>query len=90
MRSTPFLPEVHANPYPPYHRLRTEDPVHRSESGFWVLTRHADLSLADTPPTWRDMITLRGLASLPLRREPVRARNPGELGGGISSRRAPS
>jgi cytochrome P450 len=40
----PFLPEVHANPYPLYHRLRTEDPVHRSEAGFWVLTRHAEVA----------------------------------------------
>lgn len=38
----PFLPEVHANPYPLYQRLRTQDPVHHSETGFWVLTRHAD------------------------------------------------
>jgi pimeloyl-[acyl-carrier protein] synthase len=40
----PFLPEVHANPYPLYHRLRTQDPVHRSEAGFWVLTRHAEVA----------------------------------------------
>jgi pimeloyl-[acyl-carrier protein] synthase len=39
----PFLPEVHADPYPLYHRLRAEDPVHRSPLGFWVLTRHADV-----------------------------------------------
>jgi pimeloyl-[acyl-carrier protein] synthase len=39
----PFLPEVHADPYPLYHRLRTEDPVHRSGSGLWVLTRYADV-----------------------------------------------
>ena len=38
----PFLPEVHEDPYPLYHRLRAEDPVHRSALGFWVLTRHAD------------------------------------------------
>jgi pimeloyl-[acyl-carrier protein] synthase len=39
----PFLPEVHEDPYPLYHRLRAEDPVHRSALGFWVLTRHADV-----------------------------------------------
>jgi cytochrome P450 len=39
----PFLPEVHEDPYPLYHQLRTEDPVHRSPLGFWVLTRHADV-----------------------------------------------
>jgi cytochrome P450 len=40
----PYLPEVHANPYPLYQRLRTQDPVHRSEFGFWVLTRHAEVA----------------------------------------------
>jgi pimeloyl-[acyl-carrier protein] synthase len=40
----PYLPEVHANPYPLYQRLRTQDPVHRSGSGLWVLTRHAEVA----------------------------------------------
>jgi pimeloyl-[acyl-carrier protein] synthase len=31
-----------------------------------LLRRFPDLSLADAPPTWRDTVTLRGLASLPL------------------------
>ena len=26
----PFIPEVHANPYPMYARLRAEDPIHWS------------------------------------------------------------
>jgi cytochrome P450 len=38
----PFLPEVIANPYPSYHRLRAEDPVHLSPLGFWVLSRYND------------------------------------------------
>ncbi|HEX6676678.1 MAG TPA: cytochrome P450 [Actinomycetes bacterium] len=51
----PFLPEVHEDPYPLYARLRSEDPVHRSEIGFWVLTRHADvLALLRDPRTSRD------------------------------------
>jgi hypothetical protein len=51
----PFLPEVHEDPYPLYRRLRAEDPVHRSELGFWVLTRHADvLALLRDPRTSRD------------------------------------
>jgi cytochrome P450 len=41
----PQSPEVIANPYPFYHRLRTTDPVHRSPLGFFVATRHADVSL---------------------------------------------
>lgn len=51
----PFLPEVHEDPYPLYHQLREADPVHRSELGFWVLTRHADvLALLRDPRTSRD------------------------------------
>jgi cytochrome P450 len=38
----PFLPEVIANPYPAYHRLRAADPVHRSPLGFWLLSRYDD------------------------------------------------
>jgi pimeloyl-[acyl-carrier protein] synthase len=51
----PFLPEVHQNPYPLYHRLRAEDPVHRSPLGMWVLTRHADvLAVLRDPRMSRD------------------------------------
>jgi pimeloyl-[acyl-carrier protein] synthase len=51
----PFLPEVHQDPYPLYHRLRAEDPVHRSPLGFWVLTRHADvLAVLRDPRMSRD------------------------------------
>jgi cytochrome P450 len=39
----PIDPEFVADPYPMYHRLRTEDPVHRSPLGFWVLTRYEDV-----------------------------------------------
>lgn len=36
-----------SNPYPLYHRLRTEDPVHWSERfGSWLLTRYSDVSMA--------------------------------------------
>jgi cytochrome P450 len=40
----PASPDVIANPYPHYHRLRTLDPVHRSPLGLFVATRHADVS----------------------------------------------
>jgi cytochrome P450 len=40
----PLSPELIADPYPLYHRLRAEDPVHRSPLGFYLLTRHADVS----------------------------------------------
>ena len=37
-------PEVLANPYPLYHRLRTEDPVHWDPFlHTWVVTRYADV-----------------------------------------------
>ena len=40
----PFIPEVHADPYPLYHRLREENPVHWSELlEAWVLTRYDDV-----------------------------------------------
>jgi cytochrome P450 len=42
----PLSPEFIANPYPLYHRLRTFDPVHPSPLGFYVVTRHADVSRA--------------------------------------------
>ena len=40
----PMDPAFVANPYPTYHRLRAEDPVHHSPLGFWVLTRYEDVS----------------------------------------------
>ena len=39
----PMDPEFLADPYPMYHRLRTEDPVHHSPLGFWILTRYDDV-----------------------------------------------
>src|SRR5437667_1744174 len=39
-----FTPDVIANPYAYYGRLRDEDPVHWNETyGVWVITRHDDL-----------------------------------------------
>lgn len=41
----PTSPDVIADPYPHYHRLRTIDPIHRSPLlGFLVASRHADVS----------------------------------------------
>src|SRR6476659_2081105 len=39
----PMDPAFVEDPYPTYHRLRTEDPVHHSPLGFWVLTRYEDV-----------------------------------------------
>jgi cytochrome P450 len=38
----PTDPAFRANPYPFYHDLRTTDPVHWNEPGFWMITRYAD------------------------------------------------
>jgi cytochrome P450 len=40
----PLSPELIGNPYPFYDRLRADDPVHSSPLGFYVLSRHADVS----------------------------------------------
>ena len=39
----PMDPAFVEDPYPTYHVLRSEDPVHHSPLGFWVLTRYADV-----------------------------------------------
>jgi cytochrome P450 len=39
----PLDAEFVADPYPTYHRLRREDPVHLNPLGFWVLTRYEDV-----------------------------------------------
>ena len=40
----PLSPAVIADPYPYYRRLRTQDPVHRSPLGFFVLSRHVEVA----------------------------------------------
>ena len=40
----PLSPEFIRDPYPHYHHLRATDPVHRSPLGFFVATRHADVT----------------------------------------------
>jgi hypothetical protein len=37
-------PEFLADPYPTYHRLRSEEPVYRHPLGFYVLTRYEDVA----------------------------------------------
>jgi pimeloyl-[acyl-carrier protein] synthase len=63
-------PEVLANPYPLYHRLRTEDPVHWDPFlHTWVVTRYADAVevlhnySADRAPT-PEQFSVLGLGSL--------------------------
>jgi len=40
----PYSPGFRDDPYPVYHRLRAEDPVHHHPMGFWVLTRYDDVA----------------------------------------------
>ena len=63
-------PEVLANPYPLYHRLRTEDPVHWDPFlHAWVVTRYADVVRvlqtfsADRSPS-PEQLTAMGLEAL--------------------------
>jgi pimeloyl-[acyl-carrier protein] synthase len=63
-------PEILANPYPLYHQLRTEDPVHWDPFlHAWVVTRYADVIsvfqrfLANRTPTPEQLTTL-GLEKL--------------------------
>jgi cytochrome P450 len=65
------------DPYPTFHRLRREDPVHfRPAHGDWVLTRYGDVAsvLRDArfvprrqnviAPDWRELMRLRGAERL--------------------------
>src|SRR5881394_4358768 len=63
-------PEVLANPYPLFHRLRSEDPVHWDPFlHAWVVTRYADVVtvfqrfLANRTPT-PEQLTALGLSQL--------------------------
>ncbi|HXJ81359.1 MAG TPA: cytochrome P450 [Candidatus Methylomirabilis sp.] len=46
----PMDPEFIEDPYPFFHRLRAEDPVHQNPLGFWVLTRYEDVVAALKDP----------------------------------------
>jgi cytochrome P450 len=46
----PMAPDFVADPYPTYHRLRAQDPVHQHPLGFWVLTRYDDVVMALRDP----------------------------------------
>src|SRR5438132_11050235 len=46
----PMDPEFIVDPYPTYHRLRADDPVHHNPLGFWVLTRYDDVVAALRDP----------------------------------------
>jgi len=40
---SPFDPSHVGNPYPMYERLRKEDPVHRAQTGEFIITRYSDV-----------------------------------------------
>ncbi len=49
----PFTESFRVDPYPHLHTLRSEDPVHKSNLGFWVLTRFDDIESVLKNPTFR-------------------------------------
>ncbi|HEX8846364.1 MAG TPA: cytochrome P450 [Pyrinomonadaceae bacterium] len=51
LQYNPYLPDVHINPYPHYHRLQADNPVHWSEAmQAWVISRHEDVVAAFRDP----------------------------------------
>ncbi len=53
VKLNPFLPEFQANPYPTYHRLRAEDPIHLTMNligNEWFLTRFDDVKAVLNDP----------------------------------------
>jgi cytochrome P450 len=43
----PYLPGVHVHPYPHYHKVQAENPVHWSHAmQAWIISRHADVAHA--------------------------------------------
>lgn len=63
----PRNPDVCENPYPAYHRLRDQDPVHWSElQQAWLLTRRADIVAVLHDPRFSNAARLQAaLQSLP-------------------------
>lgn len=49
----PFDREFLADPYPTYHRLRLEEPLHRSILGSWVITSYVDAKAVLRDPRFR-------------------------------------
>ena len=41
----PLSPEFIRNPYPHYERMRATDPMHLTQHGMYVASRHAEVSL---------------------------------------------
>jgi pimeloyl-[acyl-carrier protein] synthase len=50
IKFNPFLPDFYLNPYPIYHQLQAEDPVHLSSMGAWIVTGYADVAKALRDP----------------------------------------
>lgn len=71
-RFDPFLPAVHANPYPFYARLREHDPVHwgmpfdGSQTGAWYIARYADVeAILKSPLFVKSLHTVWGSEAMP-------------------------
>jgi hypothetical protein len=50
--ANPFDRRARSDPYPVYLFMRTVEPVHRSQVGFWILTRYADCKAVLDDSRW--------------------------------------
>jgi cytochrome P450 len=50
--ANPFDRRARSDPYPVYQFMRTVEPVHRSQVGFWILTRYADCKAVLDDSRW--------------------------------------
>jgi cytochrome P450 len=78
-RFDPFLPEIHANPYPFYTTLREQDPVHwgmpflAAQPGAWYISRYADIiGILRSPLFVKNLHSVWGSEALPPIPEEIR------------------
>ncbi|HEX3507284.1 MAG TPA: cytochrome P450 [Candidatus Dormibacteraeota bacterium] len=48
----PFDKRARPDPYPVYQYMRTVEPIHRSQVGYWILTRYDDCRAVLEDPRW--------------------------------------
>lgn len=78
-RFNPFLPEIHADPYPFYAVLREQDPVHwgmpflATQPGAWYISRYGDVAeVLKSPRFVKNLSSVWGSEALPPVPEEIR------------------